>query len=202
MAVPVGVRVLPARGRLLIVGADGGVPILGEGRRIHVQDALDDVLGVVRLRPDPAQHAPEDLVAVAGGDVGPEGLAVAVGEVLRAVVELPDGGEALLAAGGVAQPHRGVRVVRADGEVFGHALDEPQRHAQGGGIVRLRDLALPRHVVLEGVDELVPEHVVGLGQGGADGEDDAPLVGLGDAAVPSPGAPPRVFVCWKCELLA
>ncbi|PYQ43668.1 MAG: hypothetical protein DMF77_09175 [Acidobacteria bacterium] len=32
------------------------------------------------------------------------------------------------------------------------------------------------------MDELVPEHVVGLGQGRADGEDDTPLEGLGDAA--------------------
>ena len=52
---------------------------------------------------------------------------------------------------------------------------------RGGRVVRA-DPALAGHRVLERVHQLVAEHVVGLGQRGADRQHDAPLEGLGDAA--------------------
>ena len=66
----------------------------------------------------------------------------------------------LVPADGVANPHRGEWVVTADREVFGHALDEPERQTcetlKAAAASRLGD------VVLERVHELVSEHVVSI----------------------------------------
>ena len=59
----------------------------------------------------------------------------------------------------VAHPHRRERVLAADGVVLRHALDDEERQAD-----ELLERAAPlRDVVLELVDQLVAQHVVGLG---------------------------------------
>ena len=132
------------------------------------------------------------VVAVAAGDVGPERLSPAIGEV-TAVVEILDGGQAVDAPllvlaillverpGGVAQPHRGVRIDWPQREVLGHALDEPQRDLRGAVLARRR-VGVRRHVELEGVDELVAEDVIGVGERSAERQHDAAAQRLGDAA--------------------
>ena len=65
----------------------------------------------------------------------------------------------------VAQPHGRVRIVRAERQVLGHALDEPQRQIQ----VRAED------VVLKRVHQLVAEHVIGFRGPAADRHHDAAL---------------------------
>ncbi len=76
-----------------------------------------------------------------------------------------------------------LRIDGADRQILGHALDEPQGDAQGGIVAAgLVGVALGHDVVLEGVDELVADDVVGLGQGGAVGQDDPALERFRDAA--------------------
>ncbi len=159
----------------------GLVPIGRELFHLDAQHALENDL-VVAGPADRLHHLADDLVAPTPGDIGPDGLAPAVGEVLVGVVELLERGQ-LLAPDGVAHPHRGVRVDGPDGQVFGHALDEPEGNAQGGVVAPgLVGMALGHDVVLEGVDELVADDVVGLGERRAVGQDDAALERLREAA--------------------
>ncbi len=101
------------------------------------------------------------------------------GKVLR-VVEIAQRRQ-LLAEGGVAQPHGRLGVDGTEREVLGHPLDEPQRVGQDPGrLAGVRARIGAGHVELERVDELVPEHVVGIGERSGHGQDDAPLERLGD----------------------
>ena len=111
-------------------------------------------------------------------DIGPEGVAVAIREVAR-VVQLVDVGQ-LLAAGRLAHPHRRMRIDRADRQVLGHALDEPQRQIQGAAVAGA-DVGVG-DVVLERMDQLVAEHVVGELDRTGQRQHDTPLVGFGDTA--------------------
>ena len=106
----------------------------------------------------------------------------AVGENPRIVGELLDGRQVAFQRG-VAQPHRGVGIDRADREVFRHPLHEPQRWIHVDE--RLdpgTDAAPAEHVVLELVHHLVADHVLELGVGAGEGQDHAVLEKLGDAA--------------------
>ena len=86
---------------------------------------------------------------------------------------------------GVPHPHRRVRIDGPDGQVLGHALDEPERDAQTALVAPGRiGVALGHQVVLEGVDELVADDMIGLRERGAIGQDDPALEGLRDAAGP------------------
>jgi hypothetical protein len=75
-----------------------------------------------------------------------------------------------------------MRIHRPDRQVFGHALDEPQRQRQGarraGAHVGVGD------VVLEGVHQLVAEHVIGGLDWARGRQDDPPLERLRHAARP------------------
>jgi hypothetical protein len=72
----------------------------------------------------------------------------------------------------VAQEHRGVHVRGAEREVLGHALDEPERRADGEA----------ERLVLKRVDDLVPQHVIGFTQARGEGQHDAPPQAFRDAA--------------------
>src|SRR6266568_2709271 len=121
-----------------------------------------------------------DRLTVAAGEERPERLAVAVGEVAR-VVELPHAGE-LVVLGRVAQPHRRVRIYRADGEVLGHSFDEPEGEPRGARQPEVDTESLPRDVVLEGVHQLMADDVVGLCERASEGQHDPPLEDFRDAA--------------------
>ena len=75
----------------------------------------------------------------------------------------------------IAQPQRGFAVERPARQVFGHALDEPQRLA-GVAAVRARDVELKR------VDDLVAEHAIGLRHRRRERHGDAAARRIGDAA--------------------
>jgi hypothetical protein len=62
-------------------------------------------------------------------------------------------------------------------------------------------MPLGHDVVLEGVDELVTDDVVRLGQGRSVGQDDAALERLGEAARASPRTSWVTVVCWNSGLL-
>ena len=145
----------------------------------HRQDRLDPEVDVAAAPRGPEQIA-HDRIAPTPRDVGQQRLAVAVGEEAR-VQEVPIGRERVLH--GAPHPHRGQRSAGAEGEILGHAFDEPER--EGGG-TRHRAVgvgaAAPRDVVLEGVHQLVAEHMVEVVKGAADRQDDPAAEGLGDAA--------------------
>ncbi len=133
------------------------------------------------VRPDAPREAVDvghGLVAVLAADVGHEGLPVAVGEVAPVGGELPDRRE-VVAEGGVAHPHRRVRVDAPDRQVLRRALHQPQRLRAEG---EARRVLLEGDVVLERVDEFVAEDVVGLGVGPRQRHRDALLQALGHAA--------------------
>jgi hypothetical protein len=88
----------------------------------------------------------------------------------------------LLPPGRLAHPHRRVRILRTDGQVLGHSLDEPQRQPQRAGHVGA-DVGAG-DVVLERVHQLVAEHVVGRLERAGKRQHDPPLEGLGHAARP------------------
>jgi hypothetical protein len=69
-----------------------------------------------------------------------------------------------VAADRVAHPHRGVRVLGTDREVLRHSLDEPERQPRDTRRGGAPAASLAGDVVLEGVHQLVTEHVVGLVQ--------------------------------------
>ena len=119
------------------------------------------------------------LIAEAAADVGPERLAPPVRKVLR-VIQVVDRRQLFL-AGGVAQPHRGVWIDRPQRQVLGHAFDEPQGKALGA-VLSGRRVRVCGDVELEGVHELVSDDVVGIGEGTAERQHDAPPHRLSHAA--------------------
>ncbi len=160
-----------------IVLGDLLLPAHGQRVRGHAQDLADR-----RLEAD-AQGAAVDLddrvVPVRPSDVGPQRLPEAVGEVLRLSGHLLDRGQ-LVAPDGVPDPHRGEGVVTTHRQVLGHALDQPE----GQRVQPLEPAAPPRlgDVVLEGVHQLVAQHVVGVPVRSGQGHDHPVLQGLGNAA--------------------
>jgi hypothetical protein len=169
----------------LVVGLVGrGVPALHQLVGRHVEHAPDRLVDAA-LATGCAEQLADPFVAEGAADICEERLPVAVREVPR-VVELAIRREGVPA--GVlhrpAHPHRGQRRRRPDGEVFRHPLDEPEW--QRG---RARESADPagaaaRHVVLEGVRQLVTDDVVEVAERAADRENDPPSECLGDAAGP------------------
>ena len=78
-----------------------------------------------------------------------------------------------------------MRIDRADREVLGHPLDEPQRQPRRAGLDEPRSRsAVAGDVELEGVHQLVPDHVVGLPERAGERQHDPALEELGDAAGP------------------
>ena len=75
----------------------------------------------------------------------------------------------------VSQPHRRFGIVGAERQILGHAFDTPQRP-------RRQPAETSGHVELKCVRDLVPEHLVGLGERGREGDDDSTPRGFGDAA--------------------
>jgi hypothetical protein len=142
----------------------------------HLLDGGDGVAAAAALLQDLRDRA----VAPAPGDVRPHRLAVPVREVARGVEVLDR--RQLVALHRFAHPHRGVGIDGPEREVLRHAFDEPQRELVQGrlGIAA----AHAADVVLEGVDQLVAEHVIGLGQRAREREHHAPFQGFGDAARP------------------
>ncbi|MBK8004364.1 MAG: hypothetical protein IPK12_10630 [Gemmatimonadetes bacterium] len=87
--------------------------------------------------------------------------------------------------GRVAEPHGGVGIHAAQGQVLRHALDEPERrvHLDDGLHVGARAPPAP-DVVLELVHHLVLQHVLQLQVGARERQDDPLLEEVGDAARP------------------
>ena len=165
------------------------MPVLRELLGVDAEDLAHHVVHVVGASGG-AQHLPHDGIAPASRHVGPERLTPPVREEVG-VLEIADARKTvlLLVALGlldrVAHPHRGVGIDRAEREVFGHALDEPQGHPDRGGHRALAHRPdVPGDVELEGVDQLVAEHVIGLGQRPRHRQHDAPLEDLRDSACP------------------
>ena len=138
------------------------------------------------------QDVADDVVAEAAADVGPEGLAVAVGEVAR-VAELRDLGQ-LLPLGRVAHPHRGVGIDGADRQVLRHALDEPQGQAQRAGQSRPQP-SWPVMSNWKACTSSWPSTWSVSASGPAKGSTTRRFRASVTPPVDSPGAPPRTFVC-------
>src|SRR5437867_584611 len=83
--------------------------------------------------------------------------------------------------GGVAQPHRGVRIDRSELQIFRHPFDEPQRQASGADLAWI-STRRRGDVELERVDELVADDVIRVGQRTGERQHDAAPDRLGDAA--------------------
>ena len=105
------------------------------------------------------------LVAPALPDVGHQGLAETIGEDPVEVLRRRE----LAFERGIAQPHGGVGVHRAEREVLGHPLGEPQRRVRADDALHAAHPAPRPDVELELVGHLVLEDVlvflVGAGQG-------------------------------------
>ena len=160
--------------------ADGGVPFgrqrIGGGPELAGQTG--EIVARIGRRPDERR---DRAVAIPGADVGPERVPPAVGKVSR-VVEIADVRQ-FLAQRGVAQPHRRLAVHRPEREVLRHPFHEPEGKLQDVGCLGDRFARiLARQVELERVHELMPEHVIGVGQRARHGQDDAALEGLGESA--------------------
>ena len=113
-------------------------------------------------------------------DIRPERLPPSIGEIFR-VVELVDRRELVLARR-VAEPYRRVGIDRANGKVFGHAFDEPQRQLGAGVRSLLRRRGAHDDVELKRVDELVADDVVGVGERARQRQDNPAPQRFGDAA--------------------
>ena len=171
---PICVRRLGLLRQRGVVGLNRGVP--AERQRIGADPGDREQRAVgVPAPPGLPQDLPDDLVAEVARDERPERLAVAVGEIAR-VVQLPDRGQ-LVMLRGVAQPHGRVRVHGAEREVLGHPLDEPQREARSAGHAEAA-LTLPGDVELEGVNQLVADHVVRFSERPGERKHDAALENL------------------------
>ena len=161
------------------------VPVGRELLELDAEHALEDDL-VIAGPADGLHHLADDLVAPAARDIGPQGLAPTIGKVLIGIPQLPDLGQ-VLAADRVAHPHGRVGIDGPDGQVLGHALDEPERDAERRVVPPgLVGMALGHDVVLERVDQLMADDVVGLAERGPVGQDDAALGRFRDAARPLP----------------
>ncbi len=135
--------------------------------RLHAPGALDPVQDVADL-----------LLTVLPGDVPPDGLAAAVGEVPVQAVDLGK----VLVNGGVAQEHVGIGVPDQRG-ILRQSLVEPERKLERDvvGDDRL-DRAAVEHVVDHRMNQLVVDHVTELPVVSFEGENHPVLEQLGDAS--------------------
>ena len=160
-----------------VLALDRPVPVRRHGVLRLSQHAHDGVLPPHLERA--AVQLGYGLIAIGAADVGPERLAEAVREEASFPGHLFEGRH-VVAQQGIPQPHARKGVFAADREVFGHPLHHPQRQlghaAQPASAPRLGD------VVLEGVHQLVAEHVVGVVIGARQRHDDAILQRLGHTA--------------------
>ena len=107
----------------------GGVPLFRQGLAVDFEDLFDRrlVRGLTTSRGP--EHQTHDIVTVFPTDIGPERVAVAIGEVAR-VVQIVDFRQPL-APGSFAHPHGRMRIDGPQRQVFSHTLDEPKRQRQG-----------------------------------------------------------------------
>ncbi len=156
------------------------MPVGSELLLVDAEHVFDETHGIAAAGTAPlctrSARAVQDVcncrVTPASSDVRPEGVTEPVGKVSR-VVQIVDVRQ-FFTHGGIAQPDRCVRVNRADGQVLSHAFDKPKRKVE----------VASENVVLKRVHELVANHVIGVGEAGADGQHDAALHRLGDSARP------------------
>ncbi len=112
----------------------------------------------------------------------PKRLPEAVRQVVAVQIHLGDRAQ-VPGQHGIAQPRFRVGVQAPDGQVLGHALEEPERRLKFQRI-ELAGQAPGDHVVLKGVHHLVGEHVLEIGVRTGKRQDDPPLGEFGDAAGP------------------
>jgi hypothetical protein len=148
-----------------------GVPIARQRRRVDARrrDEPSD-RAAFRLG---GQCARRQIVPKALAQKRPQRLAVPVGKPAW-IVELLERRQPI-AAHGVPQPHRGIRVDPADRQIFRHALREPQRQQP-----HCRAL-IPQYVALEGMDEFVAEDVIRFAECCRERQDDAAALMIGEA---------------------
>ena len=82
----------------------------------------------------------------------------------------------------VAQFHRGIGIDAAERHVLGHPFDEPQRQTRQRGIVHRVAVGFAADVELKGMDQLVADHVIGIGDRSGERQHDAAANWFGDAA--------------------
>ena len=161
-------------------GLDGVPPLVRQVVERHPQRAPERPLDAACRRG--LENLADHLVAPTLAHVRPDGVTEPIGENPRVVGELLDGREMPFQRR-VPQPHRGVRIERADRQVLRHALHEPQRGVHVDQ--RLHpgaDAAPAEHVVLELVDHLVADHVLELFIGPGERQHHPVLEELRDAA--------------------
>ena len=122
-----------------------------------------------------AEVGRDDIIALQPGHERPKGLAVTVGEVLAGVELLKRW--YVVVEHRVAHPHSRKGVYGADAEVFRQAFHHPKGDV--AQVLQFRPLAAEDHIVLEGVDQLVAEHVVRLLVGMCYGQHHPVLEGFG-----------------------
>ena len=159
----------------------GGVPLGHELVGRQAQHPADRLVHAAHASGG-AQQLRDVVVAVGAAHVGQQRLSIAVGEVPR-ILQLAVARERVAdgVLDGAPHPHRGQRRDRAERQVLGHALDEPQRHRGRRGVFRAA-AGRTGHVVLKGVRELVADDVVQIAQRPAGRQHDPAAQGLGDAA--------------------
>ena len=156
------------------------VPLGFQLRDRHLEHGFQRLLRVAGLAGD-LECLADGFVSPLPGHERPEGLTPAVREVLplpgRQVTQRR---ETTVAGRGIPHPHGRVGIDRADRQVFGHPLDEPQRKQERRRAAKT-DTALARQacdVKLERVNELVPDHVIRLVEGAREWKHDASLQDL------------------------
>ena len=161
-------------------GLDGVPPLVRQVVERHPQRAPERPLDAACR--GGLENLADHLVAPTLAHVRPDGVTEPIGENPRVVGELLDGREMPFQRR-VPQPHRGVRIERADRQVLRHALHEPQRGVHVDQRLHPRaDAAATEHVVLELVDHLVADHVLELFVRPREREDHPVLEELRDAA--------------------
>ena len=156
---------------------DGVVPLLGELLAVHPERAPDAAVEAAGERA--LEQGAHRLVAPPLADVGEQRVAIAVGEDVGIERHLFDRGE-LPFEGRIAQPHRGIGIVRPDREVLGHPFHEPAGRVDRHEGADVPGAAAGPDVVLELVHHLVREHVLEVGVGTGEGEHVPVLVRIGD----------------------
>ena len=138
----------------------------------------------VARAPGAPEQLPDDLVTPMAGHPRQERMSVPIGEV-SGVLQLPEGRKGVPAGvrQGAPHPHRRLGRRGTDGQVLGHALDEPERQMTGPRqSAEAVGAAIPGDVVLERVDQLVADDVVQIAERAAGGQHDTAAESLGDTA--------------------
>ena len=169
------------------VGHDGRIhlvrrflPVGEELLGRHAQRAVERGLGAGQAGRE--EVADDRVIAEASADVRQQRLSVAVGEVVRIALELPQRRQPVVHLG-IANPHRRQRIDAAFREVLGHAFHDPQRHhlqietAPVAGDAR-------GNVELEHVHHFVADDVIVLGVVAGQRQDHAIHERIGESARP------------------